>query len=51
MSVEVNTVFGAAKRQQRVTEAPSSVTILTAEDIRTFGWTTMPMRWNGVRGF
>ncbi len=51
MSVEVDTVFGAAKRQQRVTEAPSSVTILTAEDIRTFGWTTMADALNGVRGF
>ena len=30
MSVEVATVFGAAKREQRVTEAPSSVTIVTA---------------------
>ena len=51
MSVEVGTVFGAAKREQRVTEAPSSVTILTAEDIRTFGWTTMAAALNGVRGF
>jgi len=51
MSVEVGTVFGAAKREQRVTEAPSSVSILTAEDIRTFGWTTMADALNGVRGF
>src|SRR5688500_9866637 len=51
MSVEVGTVFGAAKREQRVTEAPSSVTILTTEDIRMFGWTTMAEALNGVRGF
>jgi outer membrane receptor for ferrienterochelin and colicins len=51
LSVEVGTVFGAAKREQRLTEAPSSVTILTAEDIRTFGWTTMADALNGVRGF
>lgn len=51
LSVEVGTVFGAAKREQRVTEAPSSVTILTAEDIRTFGWTTLADALNGVRGF
>jgi outer membrane receptor protein involved in Fe transport len=51
MSVEVGTVFGASRRQQRVTEAPSSVTILTAEDIRTFGWRTMADALGGVRGF
>jgi outer membrane receptor protein involved in Fe transport len=51
MSVEVGTVFGAAKREQRVTEAPSSVTILTAEDIKTFGWRTMADALSGVRGF
>ena len=51
MSVEVGTVFGAAKREQRVTEAPSSVTIVTAEDIRTFGWRTLAEALNSVRGF
>ena len=51
MSVEVGTVFGAAKREQRVTEAPSSVTIVTAEDIRTFGWRTLAEALTSVRGF
>ena len=51
MSVEVGTVFGAAKREQRVTEAPSSVTILTAEDIRMFGWHTLSEALSSVRGF
>jgi hypothetical protein len=51
LSVEVGTVFGAAKREQRVTEAPSSVTILTAEDIRTFGWRTVAEALSSVRGF
>ncbi|MEO5821624.1 MAG: TonB-dependent receptor [Vicinamibacteraceae bacterium] len=51
MSVEVGTVFGAAKREQRVTEAPSSVTIVTAEDIRLFGWRTLAEALTSVRGF
>jgi outer membrane receptor for ferrienterochelin and colicins len=51
MSVEVGTVFGAARREQRVTEAPSSVTVVTAEDIRTFGWRTLAEVLSGVRGF
>lgn len=51
MSIEVGTVFGAARREQRVTEAPSSVTIVTAEDIRTFGWRTLADALSSVRGF
>jgi iron complex outermembrane receptor protein len=51
MSVEVGTVFGAARREQRVTEAPSSVTIVTAEDIRLFGWRTLAEALTSVRGF
>ena len=51
MAVEVETVFGASKREQRVTEAPSSVTILTAHDIRTFGWRTLADALGSVRGF
>ena len=51
LSVEVGTVFGAARREQRTSEAPSSVTILTADDIRTFGWHTMAEALTSVRGF
>jgi len=51
LSVEVDTVYGAARREQRVTEAPSSVTILTADDVRTFGWRTLADALASVRGF
>jgi iron complex outermembrane receptor protein len=51
LAVEVDTVYGAARREQRVTEAPSSVTILTADDVRTFGWRTLSEALASVRGF
>ena len=51
MSLEVASVVGAARHEQRVTEAPSSVTIVTAADIRTFGWRTLADVLRSVRGF
>ena len=38
MSLEVQSVFGASKFLQKITEAPASVTVVTAEDIRRFGY-------------
>lgn len=51
MSVKVASVYGAAKREQRTTDAPSSVTIITANDIATFGWRTLADVLKNVRGF
>lgn len=51
LSLEVESVVGAARHEQRLTEAPSSVTILTARDIRAFGWRTLAEALQGVRGF
>src|ERR1039458_7847003 len=34
MNIEVPTVFGASKLEQKVTEAPSSVTIVTADEVK-----------------
>ena len=50
MAIEVASVVGAAKHEQRVTEAPSSVTVVTAADIRTFGWRTLGDVLRSVRG-
>jgi iron complex outermembrane receptor protein len=50
LSLEVASVVGAAKHEQRVTEAPSSVTVVTAADIRTFGWRTLADVLRSVRG-
>lgn len=51
MKIEIEPVFGASRRLQPVTEAPSSVTIITAEDITRFGYRTLADILQGVRGF
>jgi outer membrane receptor for ferrienterochelin and colicins len=51
MEITVLPVFGASERLQPVTEAPSSVTIVTADDIRRYGYETLADILRGVRGF
>ena len=51
MTIQVDTVSGAAKREQLVTEAPSSVTIVTAAEIATYGWRTLADVLRATRGF
>lgn len=50
-TVEVNTVFGASRYLQRVTDAPSAVSIVTHEEIERFGYQTLAEILRGVRGF
>src|SRR5262245_16218864 len=38
MQVKVPIVYGASKHEQKITEAPSAVTIVTKEDIQQFGY-------------
>ena len=48
MDVEVS---GASRFEQPETQAPASVSVVTAEEIRRFGWRTMAEVLRSVRGF
>lgn len=48
---EIPSVFGASKYEQKVTEAPSSVSIITAEEIRRYGYRTLADVLRNARGF
>ena len=50
MRLDSGQVFGASERLQPVTEAPSSVSFVTAEDIKRHGYRTLAEILRGVRG-
>lgn len=49
-SIKVPTVVGASKHEQKITEAPSAVSIVTRQDIQEYGYRTLAEVLNGVRG-
>lgn len=51
MDIEVETVSGASRYEQPVTEAPASVTIVTSDEIRMFGYRTLADILRSVPGF
>lgn len=51
MNVEIDTVYGASRYEQKVTEAPSSVSIVTADEIKKYGHRTLADILKSVRGF
>src|SRR5580704_18317398 len=51
MKVEVDSVYGASGYKQKVTEAPASVTIITADDIQRYGYRTLADVLRHVPGF
>ena len=51
MNIEVKSVYSASKYSQKVTEAPSSVSIVTSEQIQRYGYRTLADILSSVRGF
>ncbi|MBI5386740.1 MAG: TonB-dependent receptor [Verrucomicrobia bacterium] len=51
LEVKVATVYGASKHEQKTTEAPSSVSIVTQDDIKKHGHRTLADILNSLRGF
>lgn len=49
--MNIPVVFSASKFEQKVTEAPSSVTVITAEEIKRYGYRTLADILNSVQGF
>lgn len=50
MSLDAGMVFGASERLQPVTEAPASVTFVTAQEIARFGYRSLADILRSVRG-
>ncbi len=50
MEMEVPKVFSASKFEQKTTEAPAWVTILTSQDAKLFGWRTLGDMLESVPG-
>src|ERR1051325_2288850 len=51
MKIKVEEVYGASKYMQKVTDAPSSVSIITSDEIRKDGYQTLADILRSVRGF
>lgn len=51
VNVRVESVVTASKYEQKVTEAPSSVSIVTADEIKKLGYRSLADVLNGLRGF
>lgn len=51
MNTRVETVSGASRFEQKVREAPSSVSLITSDDIKKFGYRTLADVLRNVRGF
>ena len=50
MEMRIDSVYGASKHDQRVTQAPSSISVITANEIKRFGHRTLNAVLQSVRG-
>ncbi len=48
---EIPSVYGASKYEQKITEAPSYITIITSDEIRKYGYRTLADLLRSVPGF
>lgn len=51
MEIEVPKVYGASKFEQKTTEAPSSITVITSDEIKRYGHRTLADVLQSVQGF
>ena len=51
MKVNIDSVYGASGYKQKVTDAPASITIITGDDIRRYGYRTLADVLRHVPGF
>jgi outer membrane receptor for ferrienterochelin and colicins len=51
VELKMDSVYGASRYAQKVNEAPSSVTIITADEIDKYGYRTLADILRSVRGF
>ena len=51
MNVDVPTINGACKFEQKITDAPAAVSLITADEIRKYGYRTLADVLRSVRGF
>lgn len=48
---EIPSVYGASKYEQRLTDAPSSVSIITADEIKKYGYRNLADILQSIRGY
>jgi len=51
MQIKIPTVSGASGFEQKTTQAPSSITIITSDEIRKYGYRTFGEIFRSIRGF
>ena len=51
MEIEVPKVYGASKFEQKTTEAPSSITVISSDEIKRYGYRTLADVLQSVQGF
>jgi len=51
MQIEVPKVYAASKIEQKVTQAPASITVVTADEVKKFGYRTLGDVLQSVPGF